>query len=157
MLTLREHGLDHLIMRRKGNVGRRIKTVAACLSSSRLCSILRDPGIYRLASRPTSGLFNSALTAPSGFPINVINMSQYTQNDSPPHKPSNHGAEEIENVLKPTPSHFEKLYLAPEQAVAGKLRLTFANPTPMYVYSPVRSSPLSLYCGTRPYGSESQY
>ncbi|KAF2773370.1 GPR1/FUN34/YaaH-class plasma membrane protein [Teratosphaeria nubilosa] len=40
-------------------------------------------------------------------------------------------AEEVENVLKPTPSHFEKLYLSPEQAVAGKLRLTFANPAPI--------------------------
>lgn len=35
------------------------------------------------------------------------------------------------DVLVPTPSHFEKLYLAPEQAVAGKLRLTFGNPTPV--------------------------
>lgn len=39
--------------------------------------------------------------------------------------------EEMEDVLKPSPSHFEKLYLQPEQAVAGKLRLTFANPTPI--------------------------
>ncbi|QIW96766.1 hypothetical protein AMS68_002284 [Peltaster fructicola] len=39
--------------------------------------------------------------------------------------------EHEENVLKPTPSQFEKLYLAPEQAVAGNLRLTFANPTPI--------------------------
>ncbi|GAB7347860.1 hypothetical protein MBLNU459_g5390t1 [Dothideomycetes sp. NU459] len=35
------------------------------------------------------------------------------------------------NVLHPTPSHFEKLYLAPEVPVSGKLRLTFANPTPV--------------------------
>jgi len=41
------------------------------------------------------------------------------------------GIREAENVLVPTPSHFEKLYLAPEQAVAGKLRLTFANPAPI--------------------------
>lgn len=40
-------------------------------------------------------------------------------------------AEQLENVLKPTPSNFEKLYLAPEAAVAGKLRLTFGNPTPI--------------------------
>lgn len=36
-----------------------------------------------------------------------------------------------ENILAPTPSHFEKLYLAPEQPVAGNLRLTFGNPTPV--------------------------
>lgn len=41
------------------------------------------------------------------------------------------GIAEPENVLVPTPSHFEKLYLSPEQAVAGKLRLTFGNPTPV--------------------------
>lgn len=41
------------------------------------------------------------------------------------------GMENSENILVPTPSHFEKLYLAPEQAVAGKLRLTFGNPTPV--------------------------
>lgn len=41
------------------------------------------------------------------------------------------GIDEPENVLVPTPSTFEKLYLAPEQAVAGKLRLTFGNPTPV--------------------------
>jgi uncharacterized protein len=40
-------------------------------------------------------------------------------------------ADQLENVLKPTPSNFEKLYLQPEQAVAGKLRLTFGNPTPI--------------------------
>lgn len=39
--------------------------------------------------------------------------------------------EHMENVLKPTPSHFEKLYLAPEQPVAGKLRFTFGNPAPV--------------------------
>lgn len=39
--------------------------------------------------------------------------------------------EDIENVLRPTASHFEKLYLAPEAPVAGKLRLTFGNPTPI--------------------------
>ncbi len=52
--------------------------------------------------------------------------------ETPPHK--HHGVEELEdiNILKPTPSHFEKLYLQPEQAVAGNLRLTFGNPTPMY-------------------------
>ncbi|KAK6442178.1 hypothetical protein LTR95_001587 [Oleoguttula sp. CCFEE 5521] len=51
--------------------------------------------------------------------------------ETPPHK--HHGVEELEdiNILKPTPSHFEKLYLQPEQAVAGKLRLTFGNPTPI--------------------------
>lgn len=36
-----------------------------------------------------------------------------------------------EDILVPTPSRFEKLYLAPEQAVAGQLRLTFGNPTPV--------------------------
>jgi uncharacterized protein len=36
-----------------------------------------------------------------------------------------------EDVLVPTPSRFEKLYLAPEQAVAGQLRQTFGNPTPV--------------------------
>lgn len=41
------------------------------------------------------------------------------------------GITHTENVLEPTPSRFEKLYLAPEQAVAGKLRLTFGNPTPV--------------------------
>ena len=30
--------------------------------------------------------------------------------------------EDSENILKPTPSRFEQLYLAPEQQVAGKLR-----------------------------------
>jgi hypothetical protein len=34
-------------------------------------------------------------------------------------------------VLVSTPSHFEKMYLTPEQAVAGKLRPTFGNPTPI--------------------------
>ena len=41
------------------------------------------------------------------------------------------GLEHNENVLAPTPSRFEKLYLAPEQPVAGDLRLKFANPTPI--------------------------
>lgn len=41
------------------------------------------------------------------------------------------GMAEPEQILVPTPSHFEKLYLSPEQAVAGKLRLTFGNPTPV--------------------------
>jgi hypothetical protein len=41
------------------------------------------------------------------------------------------GAEELENVLKPTPSRYEGLYLQPEQPVAGKLRLTFGNPAPI--------------------------
>ena len=36
-----------------------------------------------------------------------------------------------EDILVPTPSRFEKLYLAPEQAVAGQLRQTFGNPTPV--------------------------
>jgi uncharacterized protein len=36
-----------------------------------------------------------------------------------------------EDILVPTASRFEKLYLAPEQAVAGNLRLTFGNPTPV--------------------------
>ncbi|KAK3676668.1 hypothetical protein LTR78_003443 [Recurvomyces mirabilis] len=36
-----------------------------------------------------------------------------------------------ENILKPSPSHFEQLYLAPEKPVAGNLRLTFGNPTPV--------------------------
>jgi len=36
-----------------------------------------------------------------------------------------------ENILKPTPSHFEAMYLQPERAVAGKLRLTFGNPAPI--------------------------
>jgi len=44
---------------------------------------------------------------------------------------SKEGVEQNENILVPTPSHFEKLYLAPEQAVAGKLRFTFGNPTPI--------------------------
>lgn len=35
------------------------------------------------------------------------------------------------NVLVPTPSQFEKLYLAPEVPVAGKLRKTFGNPAPV--------------------------
>ena len=35
------------------------------------------------------------------------------------------------DVLVPTPSRFEKLYLAPEQPVAGALRQTFGNPTPV--------------------------
>ncbi|CAK4031258.1 GPR1 FUN34 -class plasma membrane [Lecanosticta acicola] len=39
--------------------------------------------------------------------------------------------ERIENVLRPSPSHFEKLNLTPEQPVAGKLRLTFGNPAPI--------------------------
>ncbi|KAK5070066.1 hypothetical protein LTS08_001240 [Lithohypha guttulata] len=38
---------------------------------------------------------------------------------------------ENENILVPTPSQFEKLYLAPEKAVAGDLRLKFGNPTPV--------------------------
>jgi uncharacterized protein len=29
---------------------------------------------------------------------------------------------------------FEKLYLSPQTDVAGELRKTFANPTPLYVY-----------------------
>jgi hypothetical protein len=29
---------------------------------------------------------------------------------------------------------FEKLYLSPQTAVAGNLRKTFANPTPLYVH-----------------------
>lgn len=41
------------------------------------------------------------------------------------------GTDHAENILVPTPSNFEKLYLAPEQAVAGNLRLTFGNPTPV--------------------------
>lgn len=43
-------------------------------------------------------------------------------------KPTVHHGEDI---LVPTPSRFEKLYLAPEQAVAGQLRQTFGNPTPV--------------------------
>jgi uncharacterized protein len=36
-----------------------------------------------------------------------------------------------DDILVPTPSRFEKLYLAPEQQVAGQLRQTFGNPTPV--------------------------
>jgi uncharacterized protein len=36
-----------------------------------------------------------------------------------------------EDILVPTPSRFEKLYLAPEAPVAGQLRQTFGNPTPV--------------------------
>jgi len=39
--------------------------------------------------------------------------------------------ENASNVLRPTPSNFERLYLAPEQPVAGVLRYTFGNPTPV--------------------------
>ncbi|KAK0799797.1 hypothetical protein LTR91_019923 [Friedmanniomyces endolithicus] len=39
--------------------------------------------------------------------------------------------ENASNILRPTPSNFERLYLAPEQPVAGVLRYTFANPTPI--------------------------
>ncbi|EME38819.1 hypothetical protein DOTSEDRAFT_66810 [Dothistroma septosporum NZE10] len=42
-----------------------------------------------------------------------------------------HHADHTENILHPTPSRFEKLYLAPEQPVAGLLRQTFGNPTPI--------------------------
>lgn len=51
--------------------------------------------------------------------------------DSPPLKENE--IDQVENMdpLKPTQSRFEKLYLAPEQAVAGRLRLTFGNPTPV--------------------------
>ena len=49
-----------------------------------------------------------------------------------PAKHSHHThTEHNENVLVPTPSRFEKLYLAPEQPVAGALRMTFGNPTPI--------------------------
>lgn len=41
--------------------------------------------------------------------------------------------EQVENALKPTPSHFEKLYLQPENPVAGQLRQTFGNPTPVAI------------------------
>lgn len=59
-------------------------------------------------------------------------MSNHHRDDSPPLKPETHNIENVDgNVLVPTPSNFEKLYLAPEQAVAGKLRLTFGNPTPV--------------------------
>jgi uncharacterized protein len=36
-----------------------------------------------------------------------------------------------DDILVPTASRFEKLYLAPEQPVAGALRQTFGNPTPV--------------------------
>jgi len=32
-----------------------------------------------------------------------------------------------------SPELFEKLYLSPQNKVAGQLRKTFGNPTPMYV------------------------
>lgn len=35
-----------------------------------------------------------------------------------------------------SPELFEKLYLSPQNKVAGDLRKTFANPTPMSVYCP---------------------
>lgn len=34
-----------------------------------------------------------------------------------------------------SPELFEKIYLSPQNAVKGDLRKTFANPTPVYVYS----------------------
>jgi uncharacterized protein len=36
-----------------------------------------------------------------------------------------------DNGLSLTPSHFEKLYLAPQNPVAGHLRFTLGNPTPI--------------------------
>jgi len=35
--------------------------------------------------------------------------------------------------LSISPEVFEKLYLSPENAVAGDLRKTFGNPTPVFV------------------------
>ena len=34
-------------------------------------------------------------------------------------------------IFNESPAHHEKLYLSPEQPVAGQLRRTFANPTPV--------------------------
>jgi hypothetical protein len=34
-----------------------------------------------------------------------------------------------------SPELFEKLYLSPQNKVAGELRKTFGNPTPLYVHS----------------------
>lgn len=42
-----------------------------------------------------------------------------------------HGLPDQDDILVPTASRFEKLYLAPEQPVAGALRQTFGNPTPI--------------------------
>jgi len=58
-----------------------------------------------------------------------------------------HGAEEaIGRTLTMSPEMFEKLYLAPKSEVAGQLRKTFGNPTPLLVFG---SHALPTFCGTK--------
>lgn len=43
--------------------------------------------------------------------------------------------------LSISPELFEKIYLSPQNRVAGELRKTFGNPTPLYVDAgPMRST-----------------
>ncbi len=53
------------------------------------------------------------------------------------HSPNVSNEDQLKNMLTNTmslsPELFERLYLAPQQRVAGDLRKTFANPTPLGV------------------------
>ena len=92
-----------------------------------------EPSLYSLATHSTS---SHALTTSS---IHLTIHPIYPPNTTPPMATHTHHTkqEEMEtienasNILRPTPSNFERLYLAPEQPVAGVLRYTFANPTPI--------------------------
>jgi len=53
---------------------------------------------------------------------------------------SDKGTSEMEELARAdsisiSPELFEKIYLSPQNAVAGDLRKTFGNPTPLYEFT----------------------
>lgn len=50
--------------------------------------------------------------------------------------------------LSISPELFEKIYLSPQNRVAGELRKTFGNPTPLYVYMVVCKTRFQILTST---------
>ena len=46
--------------------------------------------------------------------------------------------------LSISPELFEKIYLSPQNRVAGELRKTFGNPTPLYVHLGAFRAPFQI-------------